>query len=244
MRANTADWEDTVRAGDAAPSFRDVFRRAVRALRDVDVPDDAFDDDRLPAAPAHDVPGGRRPRGSGRRGQGPARPAAPAGAPDAVDAVDDAVRTAVRAAMEEARAVGEGAGPDAHRGPAGTPAAPAAPVVAKPLRLPRPHRPAHLAGGPARAARGPEAAARSAPTRRSSRRRAARVARPFAGRRVRSARPSRTAGCDGSSCSTSAWRRPASRAAGTARRRSRWRRARTGRRTPWSRTCSSPRSTG
>ncbi|GIG24944.1 ATP-dependent helicase [Cellulomonas denverensis] len=49
LDAHTASWEDTVRAGDAAPSFRDSFRQAVRALRDVDVPADAFDDERLPA---------------------------------------------------------------------------------------------------------------------------------------------------------------------------------------------------
>jgi ATP-dependent helicase HrpA len=48
LDAHTASWEDTVRAADAAPSFHDAFRQAVRALRDVDVPADAFDDDRLP----------------------------------------------------------------------------------------------------------------------------------------------------------------------------------------------------
>lgn len=46
---HSASWEDTVRAGDAAPSFRTSFRQAVRALRDVVVPEDAFDDDRLPS---------------------------------------------------------------------------------------------------------------------------------------------------------------------------------------------------
>jgi ATP-dependent helicase HrpA len=46
---NGASWEDTVRAADSAPSFHDAFRQAVRALRDVDVPTDAFDDERLPA---------------------------------------------------------------------------------------------------------------------------------------------------------------------------------------------------
>lgn len=49
LDGHTASWEDTVRAGDAAPSFPESFRQAVRALRDVDVPADAFDDDRLPA---------------------------------------------------------------------------------------------------------------------------------------------------------------------------------------------------
>ncbi|HEY0216756.1 MAG TPA: DUF3418 domain-containing protein, partial [Cellulomonas sp.] len=49
LDAHTASWQDTVRAGDSAPSFRDAFRQAVRALRDVEVPADAFDDERLPA---------------------------------------------------------------------------------------------------------------------------------------------------------------------------------------------------
>ncbi|WP_263120210.1 ATP-dependent RNA helicase HrpA [Cellulomonas sp. RIT-PI-Y] len=48
LDGHTASWEDTVRAGDSAPSFHTSFRQAVRALRDVDVPEDAFDDDRLP----------------------------------------------------------------------------------------------------------------------------------------------------------------------------------------------------
>ena len=49
LREHTASWADTVRAGDAAPSFREAFTSAVRAVRDVDVPADAFDDERLPA---------------------------------------------------------------------------------------------------------------------------------------------------------------------------------------------------
>ncbi|WP_034620794.1 ATP-dependent RNA helicase HrpA [Cellulomonas sp. URHE0023] len=128
MTANTADWEDTVRAGDAAPSFREVFRRAVKALRDVDVPEDAFDEDRLPAhlRMTFRVVGDRGgvvdegkdllvlQRRLARQTQ---------------SAVDDAVRTAVRAAMEEARTSGKAPSPSA------TAAAPAptAPSVAKPL---------------------------------------------------------------------------------------------------------------
>ena len=46
---NLARWQDTVRAGDLAPSFHDAFAQAVRVVRDVEVPDDAFDDERLPA---------------------------------------------------------------------------------------------------------------------------------------------------------------------------------------------------
>ncbi|WP_232229648.1 ATP-dependent RNA helicase HrpA, partial [Cellulomonas bogoriensis] len=41
-------WADRVRAVDMAPSFHEVFAAAVRDLRDVEVPGDAFDDDRLP----------------------------------------------------------------------------------------------------------------------------------------------------------------------------------------------------
>ena len=45
---NLASWQDTVRAGDLAPSFHDAFAHAVRSIRDVEVADDAFDDERLP----------------------------------------------------------------------------------------------------------------------------------------------------------------------------------------------------
>ena len=49
LREHTASWVDTVRAGDAAPSFHAAFSSAVRALRDVAVAPDDFDDDKLPA---------------------------------------------------------------------------------------------------------------------------------------------------------------------------------------------------
>ncbi|WP_240916134.1 ATP-dependent RNA helicase HrpA [Sanguibacter sp. HDW7] len=42
LRANEASWADLTRAGDMAPSFQEAFARAVRALRDVVVPDDAW----------------------------------------------------------------------------------------------------------------------------------------------------------------------------------------------------------
>ena len=41
-------WSDVVRAGDMAPSWHTVFASAVRELRGVEVPDDAWDDSRLP----------------------------------------------------------------------------------------------------------------------------------------------------------------------------------------------------
>nr|WP_307844573.1 ATP-dependent RNA helicase HrpA [Actinotalea solisilvae] len=49
LRTTQPSWEDTVRAADAAPSFTQVLGRAVRELRGVDVPDDAWDTSRLPA---------------------------------------------------------------------------------------------------------------------------------------------------------------------------------------------------
>ncbi|MDN4476201.1 ATP-dependent RNA helicase HrpA [Demequina sp. SYSU T00192] len=51
MGGNLPAWEDVVRAGDMAEPFREAFTRAVRDLRDVDIPDDAWDglEERLPA---------------------------------------------------------------------------------------------------------------------------------------------------------------------------------------------------
>ncbi|WP_373314272.1 ATP-dependent RNA helicase HrpA [Sediminihabitans luteus] len=51
LREHTPAWEDMTRAGDMAESYRSAFTRAVRALRDVVVPDSAWDGqaERLPA---------------------------------------------------------------------------------------------------------------------------------------------------------------------------------------------------
>lgn len=98
---NTATWADTVRAGDAAPSFRDLFARAVRALRDVEVPPDAVDEDRLPAhlRMTYRVVGDR----GGVVDEGKDLLVLQRRLADrAQDAVASAVRTAVRAAMQEA----------------------------------------------------------------------------------------------------------------------------------------------
>ena len=43
------EWADIVRAGDMAPSWHQVFAEAVRDLHGVEVPEDAWDDTRLPA---------------------------------------------------------------------------------------------------------------------------------------------------------------------------------------------------
>ncbi|WP_456824934.1 ATP-dependent RNA helicase HrpA [Cellulomonas sp. P5_E12] len=125
---HTADWEDTVRAGDAAPSFRDVFRRAVRELRDVDVPDDAFDDDRLPPhlRMTFRVVGDR----GGVVDEGKDLLVLQRRLADRTQkAVDDAVRTAVRAAMEEARAAGASQTAPAVPASPPTPPAPSVDVV-------------------------------------------------------------------------------------------------------------------
>lgn len=112
MTEHVASWEDTVRAADAAPSFREMFARAVRALRDVEVPPDAVEEDRLPAHLRMTFRvvgerGGVVDEGKDllllqRRNAGRAQ-----------DAVSSAVRSAVRAAMEEAMAAAGGGAGDA-----------------------------------------------------------------------------------------------------------------------------------
>lgn len=51
LRENTPAWEDMARAGDMAEPFSAAFTRAVRALRDVEIPAEAWDGatERLPA---------------------------------------------------------------------------------------------------------------------------------------------------------------------------------------------------
>ncbi|WP_158370860.1 ATP-dependent RNA helicase HrpA [Cellulosimicrobium cellulans] len=119
LDAHTASWEDTVRAADAAPSYETAFGQAVRALRDVVVPDGAIDLDRLPPHLRMTF------RVSDDRGR-----VLDEGKDLAVlqrklaartqDAVSTAVRTAVRDAMVDARARSGAA--DGDGGPA--PAAP------------------------------------------------------------------------------------------------------------------------
>lgn len=103
LHENSATWADTVRAADAAPSFRELFARAVRALRDVEVPPDAVDEDRLPPhlRVTFRVVGDR----GGVVDEGKDLLVLQRRNADrAQDAVASAVRTAVRAAMEEAAA--------------------------------------------------------------------------------------------------------------------------------------------
>ncbi|WP_231496024.1 ATP-dependent RNA helicase HrpA, partial [Cellulomonas sp. HZM] len=119
MGEHLASWEDTVRAGDAAPSFHDAFAQAVRAVRDVEVPPDAFDDERLPAhlrvtfRVVQDR-GGVVDEGKDllvlqRRL-----------ASRTQQAVDSAVRTAVQAAMQEAVRAAGGSGPGSGAGSGGS----------------------------------------------------------------------------------------------------------------------------
>jgi len=118
MSQHLASWEDTVRAADAAPSFHEAFASAVRSLRDVDVPPDAFDDGRLPAHlrvtfRVIDAGGGIVDEGKDLLALQRRLVAR------SDEAVASAVRTAVRAAMEEARAVATPKAPAAVGAPAG-----------------------------------------------------------------------------------------------------------------------------
>ena len=140
IREHVPSWADVVRAADMAPSVREAFADAVRALRDVEVPDDAWDAERLPAHlrvtfQVHEDRGARR-AGRGDAPDPRAGTVVVDSGPDLValqrrlaarsqDAVRSAVRDAVRAAVREAgREAGQGAG---RAGEAPLPA-PAAPV--------------------------------------------------------------------------------------------------------------------
>ncbi|PZR52992.1 ATP-dependent helicase [Xylanimonas oleitrophica] len=139
LRENTPTWEDMTRAGDMAEPFHAAFSRAVRRLRDVVVPDDVWDAERVERLPAHlrvtfrveDVAGTTT---SGGRGRGRARGGRAAGpvvldeskdllslqrrlAPQAEAAVRAAVKGAVGVALEEARAAAARPGADADGAP-------------------------------------------------------------------------------------------------------------------------------
>ncbi|PUB28737.1 ATP-dependent helicase HrpA [Promicromonospora sp. AC04] len=53
LRAECPAWEDIVRAGDMAEPFVSAFTRAVRVLRDVVVPAEVWDDERVSRLPGH-----------------------------------------------------------------------------------------------------------------------------------------------------------------------------------------------
>ncbi|GAA1722281.1 hypothetical protein GCM10009809_17440 [Isoptericola hypogeus] len=128
LRANTPAWEDMTRAGDMASPFHVEFARAVRALRDVVIPDDVWDAERVERLPAHlrmtfrveDASRAAAPpspaKGKGRQRRPHAAAPAVVGeskdllvlqkqlAPQAEAAVRAAVKGAVGRALEEARA--------------------------------------------------------------------------------------------------------------------------------------------
>lgn len=146
---HAATWEDTVRAADAAPSFRDMFARAVRALRDVDVPADAVDEDRLPAhlRVTFRVVGDR----GGVVDEGKDLLVLQRRNADrAQDAVASAVRTAVRAAMEEAAAQAGAPAPatSSHASGRSGPDAPAPATPGSPTPRPARGRPGPTAPDP------------------------------------------------------------------------------------------------
>ncbi|MGW8566012.1 ATP-dependent RNA helicase HrpA [Isoptericola sp. NPDC055881] len=143
LREHTPAWQDMTRAGDMAEPFHVAFSRAVRALRDVVIPDDVWDAERVERLPAHlrmtfrvedaaPAPANGAAKGKGR-GKGKGRRPAPEPLDESKDllslqkrlaaqaeaAVRAAVKGAVGLALEEARRT------------AGSPA-PAAPVPGRP----------------------------------------------------------------------------------------------------------------
>ncbi|MFI2105446.1 ATP-dependent RNA helicase HrpA [Isoptericola sp. NPDC019693] len=155
LRENTPAWEDMTRAGDMAEPFHVAFSRAVRALRDVVIPDDVWDAERVERLPAHlrmtfrvedATPAGSKdtakgtPKGKGR-GRSKARRPAPTPLDESKDllslqrrlaaqaeaAVRAAVKGAVGLALEEARRTA-GAPPTAAAAPAPGKPAPRAPA--------------------------------------------------------------------------------------------------------------------
>ncbi|ACZ29115.1 ATP-dependent helicase HrpA [Xylanimonas cellulosilytica DSM 15894] len=116
LRQNTPTWEDMARAGDMAEPFHVAFTRAVRALRDVVVPGDAWDTERVERLPAHlrmtfrVVESGVKSggpttaagsRGSGRGGRGRGRDGR--GSPSAAAAVSPSGTGAAGAAIDESK---------------------------------------------------------------------------------------------------------------------------------------------
>jgi ATP-dependent helicase HrpA len=130
LRENTPEWDDMARAGDMAEPFRVAFTRAVRDLRDVDIPDDAWSGvpERLPAhlrvtyrVVSEPERGVATVLGEGKDLLGLQRRLA--------SRAEAAVRTAVRAALEAAVAESARSGPEGEAAPdsLGLPSAPLVP---------------------------------------------------------------------------------------------------------------------
>ncbi|WP_106265581.1 MULTISPECIES: ATP-dependent RNA helicase HrpA [Isoptericola] len=159
LRENTPAWEDMTRAGDMASPFHVEFSRAVRELRDVVIPDDVWDAERVERLPGHlrmtfrvEDAAGAGASGAGRKG-GKARgklskPVTPVPldeskdllslqkrlAPQAEAAVRAAVKGAVGVALEEAARAASGSGSGPSGADAGAPPRSRAPG-GPPLRL-------------------------------------------------------------------------------------------------------------
>ncbi len=136
MATHLPSWEDTVRAGDMATSLHDDVAAAVRALRDVEIPDDAWDDERLPAHLRMTFRVEQERAGTsvvveeGKSLLTLQRQLA-ARNEDAVRiAVRSAVRSAVRTAVDVAPASTPAAPSDSTAGPATSPPTPSAPPTA------------------------------------------------------------------------------------------------------------------
>jgi ATP-dependent helicase HrpA len=139
LRANTPAWEDMARAGDMAEPFHVAFTRAVRALRDVLVPDDAWDAARVERLPAHL----RVTFRVGEHGESKDLLSLQRRlAPQAEAAVRAAVKGAVATALEDARKRTPGPPPPqassdsaaASRGPAPSTPLPSTPVGERPVQ--------------------------------------------------------------------------------------------------------------
>lgn len=119
LRTECPAWEDIARAGDMAEPFVSAFTRAVRALRDVVVPPEVWDDERVARLPGHLRMTFRviEERGRGRDASSVVLDESKdllllqrKLASRAEAAVRSAVRGAVGAALAEARAASAGAG--------------------------------------------------------------------------------------------------------------------------------------
>ncbi|OLT55096.1 hypothetical protein BJF88_07510 [Cellulosimicrobium sp. CUA-896] len=165
LREHTPAWEDMARAGDMAEPFPVAFTRAVRALRDVIIPDDAWGPEQAARLPAHLRMTFRvvDPRRGGEVVLDESKDLLALQRRLAAQnqaAVRAAVKGAVGAALREASGAGSGEGtavgartPSAPLVPRGAPARPATSFASD--GRPSPSRPAHL---PARHATGPTAA--------------------------------------------------------------------------------------
>ncbi|MGV8966987.1 MAG: ATP-dependent RNA helicase HrpA [Cellulomonas sp.] len=141
-------WIDTVRAGDMAGSLHDAVAAAVHALRGVEIPDDAWDDERLPAHlrmtfRVHEERAGQNLMVDESKDLVALQRRLATHTQDAVRvAVRSAVRDAVRASNTSAKPVQKGdRTPPSPTAPVG-PTSPRSPAPPPTPQLPAPARPA------------------------------------------------------------------------------------------------------